>query len=456
MVKPLTIKSDLLRPLAALNRVQQGAASYYRELRRSSDPFLQVAAWCAILDGKLLGIPDWDDVVAMSRHGAVRSRAFAYFEEMLEHDLAAARGRNRRRRPAREIEQRRDARRARLRQPAKAAEAWGELYLRSGDVNHLLKASRQAEVAGGWRPSLAWAVRMVAAAPLNPAHGAAPLRRARELGPAGPARGGREYLHCRATCICTISQIFLAGAALLRGKPEVTLQKLKPLDDARVTRQPGARALSRRHPRLPRRGRGKARQLSARLRRLCRPQRRPSARQASIPAHFCAASRCGPSSTIPPLPADDIPLVVPDAGLSAVGHDAAREHPFGASAHRDVRGNSRPDRGHRPHRARGCWASCRPRRRKSPIAAARARYYEEIEAYSAQAGRRRAGRQDADPHGRHGAGQPGCFPEWRYIFSIRHPFDVVLSCFKQRFVPNPAMENFRTIERPRCGSTTSR
>lgn len=38
------------------------------------------------------------------------------------------------------------------------------------------------------------------------------------------------------------------------------------------------------------------------------------------------------------------------------------------------------------------------------------------------------------------------FPEWRYIFSIRHPFDVVLSCFKQRFAPNAAMENFRTIE----------
>jgi hypothetical protein len=37
------------------------------------------------------------------------------------------------------------------------------------------------------------------------------------------------------------------------------------------------------------------------------------------------------------------------------------------------------------------------------------------------------------------------FPEWRYIFSIRHPFDVVLSCFKQRFVPNITMENFRSI-----------
>jgi hypothetical protein len=38
------------------------------------------------------------------------------------------------------------------------------------------------------------------------------------------------------------------------------------------------------------------------------------------------------------------------------------------------------------------------------------------------------------------------FPEKRYIFSIRHPYDVVLSCFKQSFTANAAMENFRTLE----------
>jgi len=38
------------------------------------------------------------------------------------------------------------------------------------------------------------------------------------------------------------------------------------------------------------------------------------------------------------------------------------------------------------------------------------------------------------------------FPDKRYIFSIRHPFDVVLSCFKQQFSRNIAMEHFRTFE----------
>jgi hypothetical protein len=38
------------------------------------------------------------------------------------------------------------------------------------------------------------------------------------------------------------------------------------------------------------------------------------------------------------------------------------------------------------------------------------------------------------------------FPDKRYIFSIRHPYDVVLSCFKQDFGRNIAMEHFRTLD----------
>ena len=37
------------------------------------------------------------------------------------------------------------------------------------------------------------------------------------------------------------------------------------------------------------------------------------------------------------------------------------------------------------------------------------------------------------------------FPEKRYIFIIRHPYDVVLSCFKQAFARNVAMDNFLTF-----------
>ncbi len=39
------------------------------------------------------------------------------------------------------------------------------------------------------------------------------------------------------------------------------------------------------------------------------------------------------------------------------------------------------------------------------------------------------------------------FPKAQYILALRHPCDVVLSCFMQNFRPNPAMANFFSVER---------
>ena len=38
------------------------------------------------------------------------------------------------------------------------------------------------------------------------------------------------------------------------------------------------------------------------------------------------------------------------------------------------------------------------------------------------------------------------FPNAKFIFSIRHPYDCVLSCFMQNFRLNDAMSNFLTLE----------
>jgi tetratricopeptide (TPR) repeat protein len=39
-----------------------------------------------------------------------------------------------------------------------------------------------------------------------------------------------------------------------------------------------------------------------------------------------------------------------------------------------------------------------------------------------------------------------CFPNAKFVFSLRHPCDVILSCFMQNFTPNDAMENFRSLD----------
>lgn len=38
------------------------------------------------------------------------------------------------------------------------------------------------------------------------------------------------------------------------------------------------------------------------------------------------------------------------------------------------------------------------------------------------------------------------FPRARFVLSLRHPCDVVLSCFMQNFAPNDAMDNFRSLD----------
>src|SRR3954462_10396320 len=88
MAAPLHIKSAALRPLAALSAVAHGGAAYYRELKNSADPFIAAGAWCAMLDEKLMTRRYWDEVLPFCGHGAVRGRAFAYFQTRMEPDYA--------------------------------------------------------------------------------------------------------------------------------------------------------------------------------------------------------------------------------------------------------------------------------------------------------------------------------------------------------------------------------
>jgi hypothetical protein len=79
------------------------------------------------------------------------------------------------------------------------------------------------------------------------------------------------------------------------------------------------------------------------------------------------------------------------------------------------------------------------------LRAAQVTYFREIEQR-----RKKTGASfvvDKNPlRGLHAAPLIKMIPDQKYIFCIRHPFDVVLSCFRQRFDPNPATENFRTLK----------
>ena len=88
MAQPVDIRSEELRPLAALAVIHQGPAAYYLRLRESKDPYLAAGAWCALLDGRQVPLALWDDALSFCRFAGVRRRAFAFFKGILRDDLA--------------------------------------------------------------------------------------------------------------------------------------------------------------------------------------------------------------------------------------------------------------------------------------------------------------------------------------------------------------------------------
>jgi hypothetical protein len=437
---PLPIKSDLLRPLSALNSIQHGAIGYYRELRNSADLFLQVAAWCALLDAKQLTIPDWSALLPLCTHGAVRSRAYAYFHELNERGLArqvaeAA--------PATHEDLDRRLMLAELDgDNADVADIHGALYLETGDLVQLEKAARSAEVAGGWRPSLLWAVRMLVASPLNPAtvqlvysvlEAASQPDLLQEVAELFAARN--MYLQ--------IGQIFLANAALARGDAKLCLERLAPLDDARVI---GNKALASYL--------GAIRALRASAEEKLGHYKRAydafvalneAERAKDIdPQNYTRGIEIRAKIVVPPLPADTFPNMVQMVGFPRSGttllENVLAAHPQIETFEEIPALTAAIDRIERV-----VLGKLPPEPPEATFAAARARYFEEVAALrhkpDASVLVDKMPIRSADA-----AFITKLFPEWRYVFSIRHPYDVVLSCFKQRFTPNAAMENFRTID----------
>lgn len=82
-------------------------------------------------------------------------------------------------------------------------------------------------------------------------------------------------------------------------------------------------------------------------------------------------------------------------------------------------------------------------------AAARTRAAEYLAAFEARLGQPLAARIPFDKlplNLAEAAAINRAFPRAKFVFSLRHPCDVILSCFMQNFIPNDAMENFRSLD----------
>lgn len=438
MATAYQIRSDYFRPLSALEAAQRGAGPYYRRLRESSDPILTAAAWSALLDHRQVVPADWDALLEQCRYGAVRQRAFTHFQAILEHDLA--------RRAAESTGQSVSELQTRAmiaelsHDPAGVAEAFGALYRETGEIGWLKRAAVAAENAGGWSAALPWAVRMIATAPLELA-GVLQLYRILEssgedqlLQEAADILGARN-LHLPQR------QVFIAAAALTRGDPARALTALQLVDDAKIKATPalgpyagfinGLRAAAEE----ARGNYDKAYQAYVAL--------NEAARDRSIdPKAFYSGVQTRARLEVPALPADGNPAVVQMVGFPRSGttllENALVAHPA-IETFEEVPALDATFVTLEQELARS--------KDLTPAAAAKARerYFRELRSHVRHPDA--AVLVDKMPiRSADAAFISRLFPEWRYIFSIRHPFDVVLSSFKQRFVPNITMENFRSIQ----------
>jgi len=441
MATPLQIRSDELRPLAYLDEIQRGLPAYYLKLRTSSDPYLATGAWCALLETKQVPYAMWEELLSYCGYAAVRKRAYEFFTSILRSDLA--------RRAAETPSKTRVDYEQQLMlgeldlDGVAAAEAEGGIFFSTCDVSALTRASGRAEQAGGWRPSLAWAIRAAAVAPLS--IGPLPVIYA-VLNHASQADILEELanVYLSRKMHLQTAQIFLARVDLLRRNPDSCLKRLKPFDDKSVA----SNKLIAHFITQIRHMRAEALELLGQYEASYQAfvVLNESERDRSInPQHYLQGVEVRRKLDIPTSlpPVSKMPvfqmLGFPRSGTTLL-ENILNAHPKVETFEEISAGQICIDRIERVLVGRAP-----PEPTERTYAAAREEYYTEID--------RRRRKPDVEvlvdkmPIRSADASFFDClFPEWRYIFSVRHPFDVVLSCFKQRFKPNIAMENFRTFE----------
>ncbi len=409
---------------------------YYQTLADSKDEILRIGGLCQLLSLGILPRALWKTAVTLSDRGAVRSRTFDFF---LDNDETAW---------AREV----------LAVPFDAADDLSErrmqlrldhdlagqlrleadAFLRDGQVGHLNAAIELAEKTGGWRAALPWSVRAVMMAP-NEGTAFRLFNLLKQSNQTALIKKGVATLKT-AGCFPAIQAIFTAVVQLAEGQPGATLAILgnqggRAPDNfiqafIEMVRAEAAEAL------------GKYDEAYRFYVRMNEERRfaRPGVVQPNVNAQRYV-KRVADSDRLldGPLPDDPNRNYFGMVGFPRSGTTLLEN---ALSAHPDIEtleelpsyftalGHLESDNREADPQEAGL--------------AARAIYYRSIDEHRVK---RQAGIViDKMPLDSANAPlQAKLFSGRRYIFSIRDPRDVVLSCFKTNFLPNDAMENFRTL-----------
>jgi hypothetical protein len=427
---------NVLRQLASLPPNYRALRGHYQKLVESPDEILRIGGLAQLLSLGILPRNLWETAVTLADRGAVRSRAFDFFlrndetewaREVLAVPFDAA-----------------DDFAERLMHLRLAHDRAGELhleateFLRDGNADHLATAVELAEATGGWRAALPWAVRVLMMAPnegmafrllnlLKQANQLVVLRKALD---AFRAAGRFPAVHAIFTAALQLGEEQPAAALAILANQRERAPDNYTQAYIEMIRAEASEAL------------GKFAEAHHYYVTMNEERRfvRPGVVQPNVDAkRYVDRVAASDSLLAEPLPGDSrnnhyAMVGFPRSGTTLL-ENALAAHPdietleevpssLTALAHLEAA----------PHR---------PATEAEGVAA-REVYYRSIDEHRSK----RQASVVIDKMPLESASAPllvKLFPGRRYIFSIRDPRDVVLSCFKTNFLPNDAMENFRTL-----------
>ncbi|MEQ1771813.1 MAG: sulfotransferase [Devosia sp.] len=431
---------DFMGLLANVLRARQSATEYYDPLLSSEDEVLVCGAWCALIARREIPLARFDQLPAASRHGAVKRAAATMLEAVYEHDLALQCLAM----PSDSVSEAEIAAlKAEIELDVDAQiDAAERTYLANGDQAALVAATKIVE-SKGWKQAAAWACRLVAIAPHHPKGAFSLFHILDQANQADLLETAIAYF--RAAGIHQYScLVFEAAVTRLRGKYQDCLSMLRNIEKVRAT--VSEQDAARMHPlflRLAAESRDKVGDYKGSYATYVMLNKIDMGEKFD-PDAFYTGVRTLAKLTVPGLPADGNTnhfsmLGFPRSGTTLLENvlgahpliETFEEIPSGAAMVGQVQ----------IHMAGGD-----PRANvTAAMLKARQSYYAEIT--------RRARKATAQVfvdklpiRSADAAFLRKIFPDKRHLFSIRHPFDVVLSCFRQKFNQNAAMIHFNTID----------
>jgi hypothetical protein len=426
-------ESGVLARLALLGALRRGLPQYYQVLLQEDDPVLRVAALVALLELRAVWSDQAELVVANAHFGAVKRRAFPFFVDVHEYELAQRVADT----PSEDVD-------ALLTARMKAEIVLDhpgivnldlQLFLAHGTPDYLWDAEHNAELSGGWRTGVPMAVTALVARPMDPNAVYLLLTRLRAANQPDLLRKVLDSLE-KSKVFQPETAIFRAAILLDEGEAARAAAWLKRMPESfpseRLTElvwQLKGEAFNKT---------GEYRESYAAFAKM-----NEAGRSKTVdPKGYRLSVEARAALTFEPLPHDER-----EAGcltLTGFPRSATTLLENVLEAHPDIEAFEEIPAFARLARFMDRFA---PKQGPVPVdiaLKARDAYYDEIRRQSKKPAAK--WRIDKLPtNSTDAVFLKNIFPDRRYIFSIRHPYDVILSCFRQTFVANPAMENFRTI-----------